>query len=107
MLHCGFVGGPFTRHEDEAEELEPRAEDRDPFKAVFEHDVDVACDVGHVRGEPEVGPVGVDLVIGDYDGALVEIAFDVAIALVQLVADGSVARDFDGGGAPPIGHADD
>lgn len=81
-LHDGFVVGPFARHEDEAKELQTGAEDGDPFQAVFEHDVDVTRYVGHVGCEPEVGPVGVDLVVGDENGSFVKGAFDSAVALV-------------------------
>lgn len=48
------------------------------------------------------------LMVGDHDHALREVELDAAIgSLPDLIGDGGVTADADGGRAPPLGHGGD
>ena len=108
VFQARLVLGPFPTHEDEVVEHHARSNHRNVFQALFQDDVDVAVTGSCVADPPEIGPIGVDLVIGDQDHALGEIAFETAVGeLAKLASDTGIAGDADDGGSEEVCSCDE
>lgn len=106
-MYTFLVLGPLASHENEAVELHSGTDNRHPFEALLEDDVDVAMHGRRVRvgDPPEVKPVSVDLVVGQKNDSIREIDTKRAISfLMQLTSNALVAAYADEGWTPPLGH---
>lgn len=88
MFQTRLVLRPFPAHKDEVVEHHARANDGNILQALFQDDVDMTVHCCSVADPPEVGPVGVDLVVCDQDKAFRKVAFKTAIGkLSKLTRD--------------------